>query len=120
MIYPWSHPVLGQIYIRCGGVPDHKAKGNLCRLKGYHQDITETMVTRKEQEKALLEALMQANEANRAKTEFLSHMSHDIRTPINGILGMLSISEKKSHGPGTSTGMPDKNPRCGPTPTVSC
>lgn len=99
VIYPWSHPVLGQIYIRCGGVPDHKAKGNLCRLKGYHQDITETMVTRKEQEKALLEALMQANEANRAKTEFLSHMSHDIRTPINGILGMLSISEKNPMDP---------------------
>lgn len=29
--------------------------------------------------------------ANRAKTEFLSNMSHDIRTPINGVLGMLQI-----------------------------
>lgn len=94
VIYPWNHPTLGQIYIRCGGVPDHKYTGPGLRLKGYHQDITETMVTRKQQEKALLEALVEAKQANRAKTEFLSHMSHDIRTPINGILGMLAISEK--------------------------
>lgn len=41
-----------------------------------------------------MEALLEAKRANMAKTEFLSHMSHDIRTPINGILGMLAISEK--------------------------
>jgi signal transduction histidine kinase/CheY-like chemotaxis protein len=35
-----------------------------------------------------------ANAANKAKTEFLSHMSHDIRTPINGIVGMLDIAER--------------------------
>lgn len=93
VVYPWNHPTLGEFYVRCGGVPDYKFEKNGIRLKGYHQDITETMVTRKEQEKALMEALMEAKRANTAKTEFLSHMSHDIRTPINGILGMLDISE---------------------------
>ncbi len=39
-------------------------------------------------------AIREAEKANLAKTEFLSHMSHDIRTPINGIMGMLSIAEK--------------------------
>ncbi len=34
-----------------------------------------------------------ANQANAAKTDFLSRMSHDIRTPINGIMGMLSIAK---------------------------
>ena len=38
-------------------------------------------------------AIREAEKANQAKTEFLSHMSHDIRTPINGIMGMLSIAE---------------------------
>ena len=38
-------------------------------------------------------ALRKAEEASAAKTEFLSNMSHDIRTPINGIMGMLDIAE---------------------------
>ena len=39
-------------------------------------------------------ALHRAEEASAAKTEFLSNMSHDIRTPINGIMGMLDIAEE--------------------------
>lgn len=40
----------------------------------------------------LQEAARSADEASRAKTVFLSHMSHDIRTPINGIMGMTDIA----------------------------
>lgn len=96
VIYPWNHPELGKIYVRCGGIPDEKFQRAGFRIKGYHQDITETIVMRKKQEKALMEALVEAKRANMAKTEFLSHMSHDIRTPINGILGMLAIGEKNA------------------------
>lgn len=39
----------------------------------------------------LKEALMAAEEANKAKSRFLSNMSHDIRTPMNAIMGMTSI-----------------------------
>ena len=68
-------------------------KPGVC-LNGYHQDITETMMTRKKQEQSILELLERVRQANSAKSEFLSHMSHDLRTPINGILGMLTILEK--------------------------
>lgn len=97
VVYPWNHPTLGQLYIRCGGVPDRKSGTDMVRLRGYHQDITETIETKKKQEKALIAALEEAKRANMAKTEFLSHMSHDIRTPINGILGMLTICEKNEN-----------------------
>ena len=93
VIYPWDHPELGKIYVRCGGVPDKSFKKPGVSLNGYHQDITETMVTRKKQEQAIMELLEKVRRANSAKSEFLSHMSHDLRTPINAIMGMLAIQE---------------------------
>lgn len=52
--------------------------------------------TRQEQEKkrALEDALFQAEAANKAKTVFLSNMSHDIRTPMNAIIGFASLAEE--------------------------
>ncbi|MCI2062405.1 MAG: PocR ligand-binding domain-containing protein [Eubacteriaceae bacterium] len=43
----------------------------------------------------LKEVAIQANRANRAKSDFLSRMSHDIRTPLNGIIGMTQIAMKR-------------------------
>ncbi len=99
VIYPWNHPQLGKIYVRCGGVPDKAFKKPGACLNGYHQDITETMVARKKQEQSIMELLERVRQANSAKSEFLSHMSHDLRTPINGILGMLTIMEKSPDDP---------------------
>ncbi len=99
VIYPWNHPKLGKIYVRCGGVPDKSFKKQGVCLNGYHQDITEIMVTRKKQEQAIMELLERVRRANSAKSEFLSRMSHDLRTPINGILGMLSILDRSQNNP---------------------
>lgn len=49
-----------------------------------------------EYQKNLLEEAKKAEAANRAKTEFLQRMSHDIRTPINGICGMVDIGDRYS------------------------
>ena len=56
------------------------------------KDITEQVRKQREQTQALQDALMQAQHANKAKTTFLSNMSHDIRTPMNAIIGFSTIA----------------------------
>lgn len=56
------------------------------------KDITEQVRKQREQTQALQDALMQAQRANQAKTTFLSNMSHDIRTPMNAIIGFTTIA----------------------------
>ena len=68
--------------------------------QGYREDqiriqaeYTENLQQKNEQLKM---AVAQADQANAAKTSFLSRMSHDIRTPLNGIIGLLEIDEAHS------------------------
>lgn len=61
-------------------------------------DITEIR-EEKEQKQVLQDALHAANVANRAKSEFLSRMSHDIRTPMNAIIGMTAIASTQLTNP---------------------
>ncbi len=56
------------------------------------KEITEQVQKQREQRQALEDALMQAQHANVAKTTFLSNMSHDIRTPMNAIIGFTTIA----------------------------
>ena len=59
-------------------------------FSGVDQETRELM----EQNRALSEALTRAEEANAAKTAFLSSMSHEIRTPMNAIIGLDKIALK--------------------------
>lgn len=58
-----------------------------------HQ-IDKTREQEAKSKQALSDALYRAEEASKAKTEFLSRMSHDIRTPMNGIIGFLEIIKR--------------------------
>jgi len=69
--------------------------GDKRSFAGIIRDITE----RKNHERQLLEALSRAEDANRAKTEFLSSMSHELRTPLNAIIGFSATIHGEVFGP---------------------
>jgi len=79
--YVWFR-VYARLYRRNDGTP--------LRLYGVLQDISEykNMIDQKE------EALLKAQQANQAKSIFLNNMSHDIRTPMNGIMGYTTLAEE--------------------------
>ena len=63
---------------------------------GYRADLVHRKHEQEKDEKykaELLRAAKKAEAANEAKTEFLQRMSHDIRTPINGICGMIDVAD---------------------------
>ena len=57
-------------------------------------DVTDVLQQQRKRNEMLAEALQEAEHANAAKTSFLSNMSHDIRTPMNAIIGLNSIALK--------------------------
>lgn len=62
-------------------------------------DITEVLAEEKKSKSKLEKALALAKEANKAKSEFLSSVSHDIRTPMNAIIGMTTLAMNHLNDP---------------------
>lgn len=97
-LYRWNHPTKGVIYNRCGGTAVQMPDGSF-QLSGYHGDATEIVMNERKQRDLLKKALAAAEESNRAKTTFLNNMSHDIRTPMNAILGFANLMERDCENP---------------------
>lgn len=97
-LYRWNHPTKGIIYNRCGGTAVRMPDGSF-QLSGYHGDATEIVTNERKQQELLQNALVAAEESNRAKTAFLNNMSHDIRTPMNAIIGFANLMEKEIGNP---------------------
>jgi two-component system aerobic respiration control sensor histidine kinase ArcB len=75
-------------------VPLFDGQGNVYGIVGIYSDITES----KNMQIALEQAKNQAEAANRAKTAFIANMSHDIRTPLTGIVGISELLEQDVEG----------------------
>ena len=69
------------------------------RLEQYNIQLTQANDEMRRAQDAAAEALQSAERASKAKTDFLSNMSHDIRTPMNAIIGITTLMKNELHQP---------------------
>ena len=78
----------------------------------FRTDITEELKQERERAEKLSVALKEARHANQMKTEFLSNVSHDMRTPMNAVLGYTSLAQQ-SKDPSAVNGYLEKIDKAG-------
>lgn len=93
-------------YFRSTDNPPRYKEGKFTYFNGYRdrllitvRDIHDMQVKEERARQTLTDALLVAEKANAARSDFLSRMSHDMRTPMNGIIGLAMIAEKYRHDP---------------------
>ena len=69
------------------------------RLESFNQQLSQRNEELKQAQEVALEALRSAEQASQAKTDFLSNMSHDIRTPMNAIVGITTLMKNELQEP---------------------
>ena len=82
-----------EIILLTSKIPLFAKNGEVVGILGIYHDITD----RKKIELSLEMAKDKAEIANNAKTEFIANMSHDIRTPLSGIIGMSKLLESSAN-----------------------
>ena len=89
------------VSLRRSRIAEANAKGSRPAGRKLNQKLQES-------QRELRAALQQAESASSAKTTFLSNVSHDIRTPMNAIVGLASLMENDLQNPGKLQGYIDK------------
>ena len=69
------------------------------RLEQYNIQLTQANDELRQAQDIAAEALQSAERASKAKTDFLANMSHDIRTPMNAIIGITTLMKNELHQP---------------------
>ena len=70
--------------------------GRVCFIRS---DVTDVVIAERKAKENLEKALTEAKKANRVKSDFLSSMSHDIRTPMNAIVGLTTLALANLNNP---------------------
>lgn len=96
--FEWNHPTKGLVYLSVGGTRQEESDGTVA-ISGFVGDVTSEIVAQEYMNHSLEQARKQAEEANMAKTKFLFNMSHDIRTPMNAIIGFTELLQKNLDNP---------------------
>lgn len=89
-----TKPDGSKVFLSVSARPAYDDTGNFIGYRGIGRDITE----RKTSQKALNDALIASEHANRAKSEFLATMSHEFRTPLNAIIGFSEMLKEQYFG----------------------
>ena len=96
MVFEWTHRTLAGELVPTEVTLIRVMHNDHCVVLGYQYDlrnIKEMTENLRRHSELLKDALEQATAASRAKSEFLSNMSHEMRTPMNAIIGMTAIGK---------------------------